>query len=297
MLWLSDFLHHLQSEKRYSQHTRTAYINDIEQFFLFLKTQYDVADEAQVNVTFIKSWIYERTQAGLSANSLHRKLSALSSYYKFLVRKELINSNPFSHIKAPKRKKRLPVWLTEDQMLRLLDQELNEKDFTAVRDQTIMELMYGCGLRLSELISLRHKDIDLAMRTLKVMGKGRKERIIPMPTELINAIKKYKKCCQDLEIAVGDVFLTTEKGKPLYPMLVYRIAKQGLSRVSALTGLSPHKLRHSYATHLLNKGAELNAIKELLGHSSLAATQVYTHNSIERLINIYKDAHPKGKKS
>ncbi len=292
---LAQFADYLQNERRYSKHTGTAYVNDVAQFFAFLQVQYSVADESVVKPAMVKSWIYEQTQQKLSARSINRKLVALNTFYKFLLRSGAVAINPMAAIQSVKTEKRLFQWLTETETNHLFDNEYIEfpDDFYGQRDKLILELLYGTGMRLSELISLQEKNINLAESCIKVTGKRNKERIIPVPAQTAEAIHIYLQQ-KMLYGFTSTTLLVTDKGQPLYPMFVNRAVKKYISMVSSIQKNSPHVLRHTYATHLLNNGAEINAIKELLGHANLAATQIYTHNSIERLKTIYKQAHPKG---
>ncbi|MGZ5244549.1 MAG: tyrosine-type recombinase/integrase [Bacteroidia bacterium] len=293
---LTSFADYLQNERRYSQHTKTAYVNDIAQFFCFLQLQFDVSDETAVKPTMIKSWIYEQAQKKLSPRSINRKLVALNTFYKFLIRSGTVEINPMAPIQSVKTEKRLYQWLTEAETSHLFEKEYIAfaEDFAGVRDKLIMELLYGTGMRLSELISLQESSLQIKDATIKVTGKRNKERIIPIPKEVLAAVHIYRQ--QKMLSGFGDekYLLLTDKGQPMYPMFVNRVVKKYISAVSSIQKNSPHVLRHTYATHLLNNGAEINAIKELLGHANLAATQIYTHNSIERLKTIYKQAHPKG---
>lgn len=293
---LTSFADYLQNERRYSQHTKTAYVTDIAQFFAFVQTQFSITDEAAVKSTMVKSWIYEQTQQKLSPRSINRKLVALNTFYKFLMRNGTVETNPMAAIQSVKTEKRLYQWLTETETNHLLEDEYMAfaSDFAGTRDKLILELLYGTGMRLSELISLQENSVNEKEATIKVTGKRNKERIIPIPKEVISAIHIYKEQKMLSGFGAEKFLLLTDKGQPLYPMFVNRVVKKYISAVSSIQKNSPHVLRHTYATHLLNNGAEINAIKELLGHANLAATQIYTHNSIERLKTIYKQAHPKG---
>jgi integrase/recombinase XerC len=288
------FLSFLTNEKRYSAHTLLAYTTDLKQFSQFLHHEYETDDLTQVNHQMIRSWILYLMNDELEAKSVNRKLACLRSFYKFLNRRALIQHNPMLKIKAPKTSKRLPVFVEEKSLLHLLEQFTFPEGFEGIRDRVVLELLYGTGIRLSELMSLNEHNINFNDKSIKVKGKGNKERIIPIPNEVLLSIKKYiaektlMGYCNN-----SPSFIVTNTNKKVYALFVYRLVKKYIAYVSTIEKKSPHVLRHSFATHLLNKGADLNAIKELLGHSSLAATQVYTHNSIDQLKKIFDQAHPK----
>ncbi|WP_026902984.1 tyrosine-type recombinase/integrase [Pedobacter glucosidilyticus] len=292
-MFLERFFNYLQYEKRYSKHTLTAYKNDLLQFENFLK-EFE-SDILTVNHQQIRNWMITLLDDGIEARSVNRKISTLRAFYKFLVKEEVLSINPVLKIQTPKVAKKLPVFVEESKLIALLDStSAFEDSFTGVRDKLILELLFGTGMRLSELLGLTIASIDLNHQTIKVLGKRNKERIIPIHHSLVNQIKSY--LTERLAI-VADTnttsFIVTEKGEQAYAKLIYRVVQRYLSLVTTQDKKSPHLLRHSYATSLLNHGADINAIKELLGHASLAATQVYTHNSIERIKTIYKQAHPK----
>ena len=292
-MFIERFIGYLQFEKRFSPHTVTAYRKDLTQFTDFLKT--DGLDILSISHREVRSWMLALMEQGSEAKTVNRKLSVLRSFYKFLQREELIRINPMVLVKAPRIPKRLPVVMDEQKMDSLLDNEyVFEVNFSGKRNRLIVELLYGTGMRLSELVNLTDKDVNLYEQYIKVLGKRNKERIIPVGSPLIKLIKDYmrEKLSQNFDNKGGSLIVTNE-GNNAYPQFIYRIVKLSLSQISTQTKRSPHILRHSFATALLNKGADLNAIKELLGHSSLAATQVYTHNSVEKLKSIYKQAHPK----
>lgn len=289
-----SFEKYIKNEKRYSQYTLKAYTNDLDQFRLFCENNLNLIELPSVNSKNIRSYIVHLLDTGLSENSLNRKLSTLKSFYKYLLKEGIIESNPLDHIKRLKKKKKLPEFLTEEQLNRLFDEIEFSNDFTGVRDKLIIEMIYDTGIRVSELIYLKVQNIDTKLRTIKVLGKRNKERIIPYPETLNLTIFNYQKLVNELiSDCKSPYFFLTSKGDKLYPELVYRIVKKYLSIITSMSKRSPHVLRHTFATHLLNNGADLNAIKELLGHANLAATQVYTHNSFEKLNTIYKQAHPR----
>ncbi len=292
-MFIERFICYLQFEKRFSPHTVSAYRHDLTQFNDFLAS--DGLDILTISHQEIRSWMLALMEQGSEAKTVNRKLSVLRSFYKFLQREETIRSNPMVHIKAPRIPKRLPVIMDEQKMDSLLDSAtIFEDNFGGIRNRLILELLYGTGMRLSELVNLTDQDVNLYEQYIKVLGKRNKERIIPVGSPLIKLIKDYmrEKLSQNFDNKARSL-IVTNKGNNAYPQFIYRIVKLSLSQISTQTKRSPHVLRHSFATALLNRGADLNAIKELLGHSSLAATQVYTHNSVEKLKSIYKQAHPK----
>jgi integrase/recombinase XerC len=291
---LDSFLKYLQYEKRVSAHTSTAYKNDLDQFSSFLTETFpDTAIEA-ADYGMVRSWIIQLVDSEIKATSVNRKIASLKTYYKFLMRQEVISKNPMQKIRVLKTQKRLPSFIKEGDMVNLLDNVTFEETLEGWRDRLILEFFYATGMRLSELIQLKESQISLHARTIKVLGKRNKERVIPFPQSIVSILEGYKKV-RNREIANQDhdYLFVTDRGEPCYPMMVYRIVKKYLDQYTTSEKRSPHVLRHSYATHLLNKGAEINAVKDLLGHSSLAATQVYTHNSMEKIKKAFDQAHPK----
>lgn len=287
---LTEFLDYIKFEKRLSVHTQIAYETDLKEFESFLKENFEVS-LVEANHQFIRNWLVKLMENNITAKSVNRKISTLKSFYKFLLKKEIIEVNPLMKIKSPKIPKRLPVFVEENKLKNLFEEIPFENDFEGIRDKLILELLYGCGIRLSELIGLINQNVST--NQIKVLGKGNKERIIPIHQHTADLIKKYKAEKNNLNHNLNEsVFFVLNNGKKLYPKFVYNKVKYYLGMVTSMNKRSPHILRHSFATHLLNHGAEINAIKELLGHSSLAATQVYTHNSIEKLKNIYTKSHP-----
>ncbi|MEJ8801058.1 tyrosine-type recombinase/integrase [Pontibacter sp. H249] len=288
------FFKYLQYEKRYSPHTLTSYHTDLGQFSQYLDQVYQISDPAEADHTIIRSWILTLVQNNIKPRSINRKIACLRSYYRFLLSQQRISVNPMIRIKAPKAPKKLPAFVLEEPFNNLLDSFDFEETFEGQRDRLILEFLYGTGIRLAELIGIEDVDLDLYSKTVRVLGKGNKERIIPVNDSLLNSIAaylQYKK--SEFGNNNSEKLLVTNKARPLYPKFVYRVVKKYISLITTSDHNSPHVLRHSFATHLLNKGADLNAIKDLLGHSSLAATQVYTHNSIEQLKSIFEKAHPK----
>lgn len=289
------FIDYIQFEKRYSPNTLLAYNNDLDQFLHFVRERYDVDDIAEVNHQMIRSWLIDMMENDISARSVNRKLTTLKSYFKFLLKEEKITANPMSKILPPKVSKRLPYFVEQEKMALLFSEAYFDDDFAGARDRLILEIFYHTGMRLAELLNLRHKDIDLDRGVIKVLGKRNKERLIPFSDNLKKQLINYIQQKQN-EFSHDDAFvffLVNNKGKQLYAKYVYNTVHRYLSLISTLEKRSPHILRHTFATHMLNNGADLNAIKELLGHSSLAATQIYTHNTIEQLKSIYNKAHPR----
>ncbi len=289
---INFFLQYIRNEKRCSEHTATAYGNDMLQFANYLATMYDFHHPQLADHRMIRSWVVSLVEQKLENRSVNRKIATLRSFYTFLLKKKVIEQDPMLKVTALKTPKTLPTFVRETEMDTLLDDIEFEEGFEGIRDKLILEFLYGTGVRLSELIALKEQDIDFYNRTIKVTGKRNKQRIIPFTNGLAALIETYRNA-KNLEGLQQEYLLVTDKGNPTYPVLIQRVVKKYLSMVTSLTKKSPHVLRHSYATHLLNNGAELTAIKDLLGHSSLSATQIYTHNSFEKIKKIYEQAHPK----
>ncbi len=291
---VKSFIEYLQFEKRYSQHTIISYQTDLEQFFTFLISQYDSPPLADISSVFVRSWLAEMRNDDITPKSLNRKISSLKSFFKYFIKVGEVKQSPMTTIISPKVGKRLPSFVAQKDMETLQQYVEFPDTWKGLTDKLLLDLFYATGMRLSELISLKESQIDVANCQVKVLGKGNKERIIPVSKDIIDQLKDYinnKKKIFGEDICHN--FFINEKGKPLYAKYVYNVVKANLSLVTTLKKKSPHVLRHTFATHLTNNGADLNAVKELLGHSSLAATQIYTHNTIEKLKNIYKKAHPK----
>jgi integrase/recombinase XerC len=290
-----SFLKYLQFEKRVSSNTVIAYTNDLKQFSCFLREQCECFSLQEADHAMIRQWIISLVEAGLDPRSVNRKIACLRSYYKYSLRQGILTKDPMMKIRILKTKKQLPSFLKEGEIASILDGPLPKGDeFETLRDRLMLELFYGTGIRLSELIHLKQSRVDLHDQTIRVLGKRNKERVIPFSAGLGNLIKEYIKTRNRLiEKRHDDLLLVTADGDACYPMLVYRVVRRNLDNHTSSEKRSPHVLRHSYATHLLNKGAEINAVKDLLGHSSLAATQVYTHNSMEKLKKVFDQAHPK----
>lgn len=294
MNYQKEFLSYIQYEKQYSAHTIIAYQNDLKQFFDFLMLEFEIVAPEEVLHEYIRSWVMDLMDSGVQATSIHRKLSTLQAYFNYLQRRSIIEKSPMQGIIPPKKVGQSPTVISELHLQQLLNEVTYTDDFQGMRDRLIIELLYSTGIRRAELIQLKIQDIDHQQLTLKVFGKGKKERIIPISADLSAKINQYANVRKNtFEVETNHLFLTN-KGRPLYPKAVYNTVKKYLSIVSTSARRSPHTLRHSFATHLLADGADLRAIQELLGHSSLASTQVYTHNSIEKLKAAYKKAHPKG---
>lgn len=290
-----QFLHYVEFEKKQSTHTLISYRTDLMQFDFFLNQTYNTQQISLVDHLHIKSWLVKRMNDGIKNRSITRKISTLKSFYNFLIREQIVSVNPLNKVQSPKIEKRLPEFVEISSMENLLDlnttKEYFENNFEGVRDKLIIMLFYSTGIRLSELSNLTENNIDFYKKQIKVLGKRNKERIIPITNELIQLIVDFRNEKLNSNIT-AQFLLVTHKGDQVYPKLIYNCVKKYLSMITTLSKRSPHVLRHTYATHLLNNGAELNAIKELLGHSSLAATQVYTHNSIQQLKEVYKK-HPR----
>jgi len=291
---VESFLKYIQFQKRYSLKTVTSYQTDLRQFELYILSNFQEDKIEAAAYGLIRSWIVSLVEAKLDASSINRKIACLRSFYKFLMQQEIVDKNPMAKIRVLKTKKKLPHFVKEEDMNTLLDDPDFTNDHESLREKLIIEFFYGTGMRLSELINLKESQVNLRSRTIKVIGKRNKERVIPFADNLVSMIEAYRKV-RDRDVQMKDhgFLFVTETGDQLYPMLVYRSVKKHLKKFSAVEKRSPHVLRHSYATHLLDKGAEINAVKDLLGHSSLAATQVYTHNSMEKLKKVFDQAHPK----
>ncbi|MDH7913146.1 tyrosine-type recombinase/integrase [Winogradskyella sp. SYSU M77433] len=291
---LKAFSEYLLLEKKYSKHTVLAYMRDIEMFQLFLDEQHDSEEVSKVGYSEIRQWIVELVNSGISNRTINRKISSLNTFYKFLLKTQNLQVNPLKQHKALKVGKKVQLPFSEQELKTVLESTIEVNDFESARDHLIVELFYATGIRRIELVNIKLSDIDLGNRQLKVLGKRNKERYIPLIDTLINAIKDYSVYRNQLpNIENFDYLFLTKKGVKIYEMLVYRIINKYFSEASSKAKCSPHVLRHSFATHLLNKGADLNAVKELLGHTSLAATQVYTHNSIAELKKVYAKSHPR----
>lgn len=291
---IKAFLDYLQFEKRYSDHTINSYSNDLNSFYNFCSEKEKSIDITKIDHKIIRNWIINLIDQNLSTRTVNRKLSSLKSFYKYLMKTNIIKNNPLVKIQTPKSKKTLPSFVEQSHMNMLLDNIDFGDDFKSIRDRFIIELFYFSGIRLSELINLKIEDFDIQNKNFKVLGKRNKERIIPMTSELLSSYSKYLLLRDKIDTIKNHHYLfVTEKGNILYKKLVYRVVNKYLTYVTTINKKSPHVLRHTFATHMLNNGADLNAVKELLGHANLSATQVYTHNTFEKLKNIYNQAHPR----
>ncbi|TAH13443.1 MAG: integrase [Sphingobacteriia bacterium] len=289
---IDQFLEYLKFEKRYSKHTLISYQNDLEQFFQYLVSQFDSPDLELISPTMVRSWLAELKEDEISSKSINRKISSLKSFYKYQLKTGTLIKSPMGTIIAPKISKRLPQFVEQIDMDHLFQHMPFSDDWKGRTERLVILLFYSTGMRLSELIQLKEMQLDAAHQQVKVLGKGNKERIIPINKDLIDQLQKYIEE-KPANAQQTDHLFVAESGKPLQPKSVYSFIKARLSEVTTIKKKSPHILRHSFATHLMNNGADLNAVKELLGHSSLAATQVYTHNTIEKLKDVFKKAHPK----
>jgi len=291
---IQSFIDYLKFEKRYSNHTIISYGNDLSSFFNYLKYQYDTNKLNDISHSIIRSWIASLREQQLTARSINRKISSLRSFLKFHLKQGNIAQLPTANTVAPKMNRRLPAFLKEPETLELLE-SLNSstEDWKSLNAKMLISLFYATGMRLSELINLKERQLDFGRSQVRVLGKGNKERLIPVNKEIMAAIRHYQDLKRKEFDTKEEVLLVTEKGKKMYPRYAWLAVNRSLALSSTLDKKSPHVLRHTFATHLMNNGADLNAVKELLGHSSLAATQVYTHNTIEKLKEVYKKAHPK----
>jgi len=290
---VEKFLNYLRFERNFSKHTILSYQNDLEQFTAFLKRMYEIEKAEDATSMMVRSWMAEMMQEKLSARSVVRKASALRTFYHFLLKEGVITLDPMIKIASPKMPSRLPVFITQKDIGVLFKDIEFPKTFEGVRDRLIMEMFYATGIRLSELITMKEANVNIYNLTIKVFGKRAKERIIPIPGILKEYISVYRAERNKLGLK-GEYFFVSKKGEELYEKQVYLIVRNYLGMVTTLHKKSPHVLRHTFATHLLDNGADINSVKELLGHANLAATQIYTHNSLEKLKNVYKLAHPRG---
>jgi integrase/recombinase XerC len=290
------FLDYLLLEKNYSKLTAVAYKNDLENFEDFIKHEYGTNDIKSVNYPQIRNWIVTLVESNISNRSINRKVSSLNTYYKFLLKVGETQINPLAKHKALKTSKKIQIPFSETEINMVLDELHFDDDFEGIRNRLIIELFYSTGIRRIELVELKLTSIDFGAKTLKVLGKRNKERIVPLINPVLETLDKYLKARSVIKCVDGNNLFLTKNGVKIYETLVYRIINEYFSVASTKVKKSPHILRHSFATHLLNQGADLNAVKELLGHSSLAATQVYTHNSIAELKKVHINAHPRSKK-
>lgn len=292
---ISAFTDHLKFEKRYSIHTVRSYHDDLIQFRDYTGSTFGFTTPTEITPAIIRSWLASLKGSNISSRSIIRKISTLKSFFKHLVRNGQLTKNPMSNISSPKTAKRLPSFVEQNDMDTLLRHVDFGDDWNGCTASLAIRMLYELGLRLSELVNCRETQVDYSNMQIRILGKGNKERIIPVNTELLNQIRDYiQNKAKEFGPKEKDFLLVNDKGKKLYPKYIYRLTTKYLPAVTTIEKTSPHVLRHSFATHLMNNGAELNAVKELLGHASLAATQVYTHNTIEKLKNVHKKAHPRG---
>lgn len=292
--FINAFFEYLKFERRYSVNTLTSYQTDLTDFFDFVDTQFGKTSLFDINHTIVRSWLAFLMSKGLSPKTINRKISGLKSFFKYLLKTEIIETSPMGKIITPKMGKRLPVFVKESETNQvILSLNSSAEDWTSLNAKMLITIFYATGMRLSELINLREKQVDKGRSLIKVLGKGNKERLIPVGPVIIENINEYQQLKKKQFEKTDDYLLVTEKGRKLYPKYAYLLVNKFLSEATTLEKKSPHVLRHTFATHLMNNGADLNAVKELLGHSSLAATQVYTHNTIEKLKDIHKKSHPK----
>ena len=291
---LQTFLDYLKFQKRYSRHTILSYQNDLIDFFDFIELQFGATLLAEINASFVRSWLAGLKEKGMESKSINRKISTLKSFFKYQLKQGLLQDSPMATILSAKVKKRLPQFVAETDISTLFNYVEFPDTWNGKTDRLLFQLLYNTGIRQAELMNLKEAHTDKGNNTIKVLGKGNKERILPVSIELSQLIQKYiadKRI--DFKLADTEILLVNKKGKKLYPKYIYNVVRKYLSAVTTIDKKSPHVLRHTFATHLMNNGADINAVKELLGHSSLAATQIYTHNTIEKLKEVHNKAHPK----
>ena len=293
---IDAFLEYISLEKKYSVHTSTAYKNDLFSFRDFLVKEYSQDNLLEAHYSQIRSWIVSLVDSDMSNRTINRKVSSLKSFYKFAQKTNKIDVSPLVKHKALKTQKKVQVSFTSREINTVINQIAIDTDFTSTRNKLIVELFYSTGIRRAELINIKDKDISFSDRTIKVLGKRNKERFVPLLTSVIQTLKKYLELKKEFTIGEEELFIT-KTGNKIYETLVYRVINSYFSKISSKEKKSPHILRHSFATHLLNEGADLNSVKELLGHSSLASTQVYVQNSLDVIKKVYNQAHPRSEKN
>lgn len=295
-MWKEKWIQHLRNEKNYSSHTEISYLTDLTQFQQFIEEECGEFDPEQIDSDLVRLWIAHLVEEGIKPRSANRKLSAVKTFFNYLNKIGATNGNPAEKIRGPKTPKKLPAFVHHEEMIRVIDDERAYPDnFEGQRDRFIIELFYVTGIRKSELVGIKNSDVDNYTKTLRVTGKRNKQRIIPLSDDTVEKLKKYIQL-RDREIENKSSYLFVKKnGNPMYPKMIYNIVRKHLDSIPTLSKRSPHVLRHSFATEMLNNGAEINAVKELLGHSSLASTEVYTHVTFEELKKVYHNAHPRAK--
>lgn len=291
---LQDFLQHLRFERRYSPHTLTAYSRDIKMFGDYLEATYGISEVDQVSHFHVRSWLADMKDNKMTAGTLNRKLSSISAFYKFLRKNGFTAQDPIRKLHAQRLPERLPVAIKDTETQFLLEEVQFEDGFVGQTDRLICELLYATGIRRNELLILKESDVEWGQKQLRITGKGNKERLVPVSDALLDSLRQYLQDKKALGNSNNHFLLVLDNGEPLYAMYVYRTVRKYMSQCTTMKKKSPHVLRHSFATHLLNNGANIQAIKDLLGHSSLAATQIYTHNNIDKLKEIHKQNHPRG---
>jgi integrase/recombinase XerC len=289
-----SFIDYLKFEKRYSSHTVRAYSDDLEQFFVYLESTFGETPLESISTPFIRSWLASLKEQKITSKSINRKISSLKSFFKYQLRMDLLEKSPMTGVTSPKIGKRLPVYVEEKDMQLLNDHIEFPDNWRGKTDRLLIRMFYNTGVRLTELVTLKNSYVDTDAAIIRVLGKGNKERIIPLSATLVDEIRRYQKEKQVAGRTIAETLFVNESGRALYVKYAYLAVRKWLSMVTTIDKKSPHVLRHSFATHLMNHGADLNSVKELLGHSSLAATQLYTHNSIEKLREVHKKTHPRG---
>ena len=291
---LNDFLQYLRFEKRYSHHTLTAYQKDLDQFHQYISQQFDISEVEPLALFHVRSWLAGLKDDNQTPRTINRKISSLNSFFKYLMKTGVVQKNPVSQLHALRLPERLPTYLKENETDRLLEELQFEEGFKGFTERVVCDLLYQTGMRRNELLELKEKDIEWSLKQVRVLGKGNKERLLPVSPMLLETLKDYINEKQNIANHDTNHLLILESGQPLYAGYIYRVVKKYLTIATTQKKKSPHVLRHTFATHLLNNGANIQAIKDLLGHSSLAATQVYTHNNIDKLKEIHKTSHPRG---
>jgi len=291
---INSFINYIANEKRYSPNTLVAYERDLFLFKKYLSEEFEIDNPNMANQEMIRSWMVSMIDSGIMASTVNRKISTLNSYYNYLLKMQILNRNPAKNISSVKTPNPLPVYFDKEQLNTYFNKSIDIDDFTKLRNKLVIDLLYSTGMRRSELMALKIKDIDISDNSIKVHGKRNKQRLIPLSDKHVSSIIRYIEIMKKQFGHLNDYLIVTDKGLKAYPKLIYRIVNTELAEIAGSVK-SPHVLRHSFATHMLNNGADLNIIKEILGHANLTATQIYTHNSIEQLKKVYTQAHPRAK--